>query len=140
MRFDVRYQMENTPRYLSFCTEHPFGDNGFAGRVCGNAIRLGDRFTVAYRIGPRPDGNDASSELIRSNPIDLKVMRIEAYNRELPEIATGYTCLLEFEGDTSQVEPHALIGDENTRECRDQELARLRDQNQRSEQVGAQNP
>ena len=127
--------MEKSPRYLSFFTDHRLGDNGIAGRVCGDDIRLGDRFTVAYRIEKHLDENESWSELVQSNPIDLKVVRIEAYNHELPEVARGYTCLLEFEGDISSVPPEALIGDEYTGDCRDQELARIRDTNRRSEQA-----
>ena len=110
------------PRHLSFFTNHRLGNNGFAGRVCGDGIRLGDRFTAEYRVESHIDADETRSELFFTNPVDLKVVRIEAYSRELPEIASGYTCLLEFEGDTSRIAALALIGDENTRECHGQAL------------------
>jgi hypothetical protein len=128
------------PRYLSFFTDHTLGNNGFAGRVCGDDIRLGDRFTAEYRVESHINEDEAWSELFFTNPIDMKVVRIEAYNRELPEIASGYTCLLEFEGDTSSIAPRALLGDENTRECHDEELERSRRRNPKSEQGGGGQP
>lgn len=128
------------PRYLSFFTDHALGNNGLAGRVCGDDIRLGDRFTAEYRVESHTNEDEAWSELFFARPIDLKVVRIEAYNRELPEIASGYTCLLEFDGDISSVASHALIGDEHTRDGHDEALERSRRGSATSEQAGAQNP
>ena len=128
------------PRYLSFFTDHACGDNGFAGRVCGDPIRLGERFTAEYRVESHIYEDEAWSELFFTRPIDLKVVRIEAYNRELPEIPSSYTCLLEFEGDTSVISPGALIGDEHTRKCHDEALAQSRRRNQISEQGGGGQP
>jgi hypothetical protein len=127
------------PRYLSFYTDHTLGDNGFAGRVCGDDIRLGDRFTAEYRIESHINEDETWSELLFTKPIDLTVVRIEAYNRDFPEIASGFTCLLDFEGDTSVIAPGALIGDEHTRECSDEALERSRRRNPKSEQGDAGN-
>lgn len=121
------------PRYLSFFTNHTLGNNGFAGRVCGDDIRIGDRFTAEFRLGSHITDDEACSELIFTQPIDLKVVRIEAYHREFQEISSGMTCLLEFEGDITRIAPRALIGDEHTRDCRDKELARSRDKSTTSE-------
>jgi hypothetical protein len=114
------------PRYLSFLTEHKLGNNGFAGRVCGEDISLGDRFTMEYRVESHIDDDEAWSELFPANSIDLKVVRIEAYNRDMPAIASGYTCLIEFDGDISGIAPRALIGDEHTCECYEAALERTR--------------
>jgi len=132
-------QKKKMPRYLSFFTDHTLGINGFAGRVCGDDIRLGDRFTMEYRVESRIDEDESRSELLFTKPIDLKVVRIEAYNRELPEIASGYTCLLEFEGDISSIAPDALIGDEYTRNCHHEAMERSRRRNSESEQGAAPN-
>lgn len=112
------------PRYLSFFTDHTLGNNGFVGRVCGEGIRVGDRFTAEYRLEYHRDNDKDGSELFFTKPIDLKVSRIEAYGREFDEISSGMTCLLEFEGDISSIAPLALIGDEHTRECHQKELER----------------
>ena len=123
-------------RYLSFVTDHNLGNNGFAGRVCGGDIRVGDRFTVEYRSEYHNENDEVWSELFFAQPIDLKVARIEAYGREFEEISSGMTCLLEFEGDISSISPRALIGDEHTRQCHQEELERSRLRNPTSEQGG----
>lgn len=128
------------PRYLSFFTDRPFGNNGFAGRVCGDDIRLGDCFTVEFRVESHIKDDEAWSELFPTGSIDLKVVRIEAYNREIQEISRSMTCLLEFEGDISSIAPGALIGDEYTRECHNEELERSRRRIQTSEQAGGGQP
>ncbi|MES2470600.1 MAG: hypothetical protein V4675_25120 [Verrucomicrobiota bacterium] len=127
------------PRYLSFYTDHTLGNNGFAGRVCGGDIRVGDRFTAEYRSEHHKDEDEAWSELFFTKPIDLKVSRIEAYGRGFEEISSGMTCLLEFEGDISNIAPRALIGDEHTRECHEEELERSRRRHTTSEQAAPSN-
>jgi hypothetical protein len=65
-------------------------------------------------------------ELIPVRCIDLTVVRIEMYRREVEEIGRGMTCLLWLDGDLSGIDPEALIGDLHTRWCHDEELARVR--------------
>ena len=90
---------DEMPRYLSFATAHRAGNNGFAGRVCGDDIRLGDHFTAEFRMESKITEEEVSTELFPVATINLRVVRIEAYHREFQEIATNYSCLLEFDGE-----------------------------------------
>ena len=139
-RLERSLQKKKMPRYLSFVTDHNLGNNGFAGRVCGGDIRVGDRFTAEYRSEYHNENDEVWSELFFTQPIDLKVSRIEAYGREFDEISSGMTGLLEFEGDISSIAPRALIGDEHTLQCHKEELERLRLRNPISEQGGGGQP
>ena len=113
-------------RHLSFRI-HDFlpGDAGcLVGRVCGDGIRLGDCFTVEYRVVVHQEEDALWSELIPVRCIALKVVRLEMFNRELEEIPSGYTCAMWFEGDVSGMGTEALIGDVLTRALHDAELER----------------
>ena len=97
------------------------------GRVCGDAIRLGDRFTVEYRVVSHGENDELWGELVPVRCIDLTVVRIEAWRREFEEIDRGMRCLMWLDGDLSGIDPEALIGDLHTRWCHDEELARMRE-------------
>jgi hypothetical protein len=114
------------PRFLSFATDHRLGNNGFAGRVCGDDIRLGDHFVEEFQAVSHISGEKRWTELFPTAAIDLTVVRIEAWGREMKEISRGYTCLLEFDGDISCIPDLSLIGDAHTVECHEAELAASR--------------
>ncbi len=67
------------------------------------------------------------SEFILVNSINLTVKRIEAYHRNLDEIPVGYTCLLEFEGDTSFILPGQVIGNNSTKVDHDKYINKIRE-------------
>jgi hypothetical protein len=115
-------------RHLSFRIEgkFPYGPGCVGGRVCGDAIRLGDRFTVEHRVEVHEDDGEMWSKLIAERCIDLKVTRIETYRRELEEIHRGMTCVLWVDGDLSGIDPESLLGDVLTRACHDAEMERVR--------------
>jgi hypothetical protein len=75
--------------------------NHVIGRCGDSVIRLGDIFTVACRYQPRQTLEEFNRppQLLGSCPVSLRVLRIQAYGRNLDELGAGMTGSLVLSGE-----------------------------------------
>jgi hypothetical protein len=84
-----------------------------AGRCLQGPVRVGDRFTSAYRFA------DLMADDLRhvdETPVSLRVDRIVAYRHELTDLHDGMTARIELsgEGDTVLSQGWVLSGESTT--------------------------
>ncbi|MAS94071.1 MAG: hypothetical protein CMO55_12820 [Verrucomicrobiales bacterium] len=89
----------------------PSEEGFYGGRNCGDAISVGDEFTVLLRrCEPSEITNKGNVGFQIVFPISLIVSRIGFVTGNVPIIETGYSCALSFTGDTSRLQPWLFVG------------------------------
>jgi hypothetical protein len=75
------------------------GNLHVVGRCHKGPIKIGDRFSLQYRLEIEMDGGDYGPSSRRNeSPIDLVVVCIRAYKRDLRELDEGMTAQMELLG------------------------------------------
>lgn len=79
------------------------------GRNCEGAVRVGDSFQSIYRYA----NGEHADERVDAAPAELRVARISAYDRDLPELGPGMTGTLHLDGVGAKlVSPGCMLGAE----------------------------
>jgi hypothetical protein len=85
------------------------------GRCHQGPIRVGDRFTAAYKkeVVRTPDGGIQEGARFDQRSVDLKVTQILAYQTVLEEIDSGLTAKLRVIGVADRLELADILGVSN---------------------------
>lgn len=77
-----------------------------SGRCLAGSFRIGSTFLAAYRIA---DVHDPNSAHVDECGVQLRVERIVAYRRDLDEVDSGLTAMLDLSGNGGELVQSGMV-------------------------------